>query len=73
MNGICAAHAIAEHSGLLKAAGLEVVWVFFFPVAVLSISWRRGLRETQSSGTIVHIENTLAWTGEGTGGSKRHF
>lgn len=73
MNGICVAHANAEHSGLLKAAGLEVVWIFFFPVAVLSISWRRGLTEAQGSGATVHIENTLAWTSEGTAGSKRHF
>lgn len=73
MSGIYVARANTEHSGLLKAAGLEVVWIFFFPVAVLAISWRRGLMEAQGSGATVHIENTLARTSEGTAGSKRHF
>jgi hypothetical protein len=42
-----------------KAVGLDVVLFLFFPGPILSISWRRGLREAWGSEARGHPENNL--------------
>lgn len=49
------------HSGLLiKAIRLEVVLFSFFPVSILYMSWRQGLREARGQG-LEATEKILPW------------
>lgn len=58
---ICVDCANPGHAGLLiKAIRLEVVLFSFFPVSILYMSWRQGLREARGQG-LEATEKILPW------------